>query len=116
MKIFIFIFAFIIESCVSQSWNQIPGAAVEISAKGNELWVCNQAQQIFRWSGSGWQLKPGAATRVAACSDGWTWAVNSGDKVFRWNVVINDWDLMPGLLVQISAVSRDRGTHSRMIN
>lgn len=90
-------------------WKQLPGAAVEISAKGRELWVINSAQKIYRWDGSNWELKPGAAVRLGTSPDGWTWVVNSNDNIFRWNVDLKNWDLMPGALVQVSAISKDLG-------
>lgn len=90
----------------------MPGAAVEISAKGSELWVINAAQNIYRWNGSNWKIMPGAAVRAAASPDGWTWVVNSVDHIYRWNVINSVWDRMPGLLVQISAISKDRGNFS----
>lgn len=73
------------------------------------MWVINSLQQIYRWTGSNWEGKPGAAVRVGASPDGWTWVVNKGDQIYRWNKNINNWDGMPGALVQIDAISKDRG-------
>ncbi|KAJ6635857.1 Tectonin-1, partial [Pseudolycoriella hygida] len=98
----------IISSCVAQSWKRLPGAAVEISAKGSEVWVINAAQNIYRWTGSDWELKRGSAVRAGASPDGWTWVVNSADNIYRWNKNSNKWDQMPGALVQIDAISKDR--------
>lgn len=109
MKLFVVAFSFAIASCVAQKWTRLPGAAIEISAKGNELWVINSAQQIYRWNGSNWQLITGAAVRVGASPDGWTWVVTKDDEIFRWNKNKSDWDRMPGALVQIGAISKDRG-------
>lgn len=108
-KIPIILFALGIASCRAQNWRAMPGLAVDISAKGNELWVINQGQQIFRWTGCTWELKPGAAVRVGASPDGWTWVVNSADNIFRWNPTVNNWDQIPGALVQVNAISKDRG-------
>lgn len=109
MKIIVIAFYFVIASCSAQNWTQLPGAAVEISAKGNELWVINSSQKIYRWDGKAWQLKPGAAVRVGASPDGWTWVVNSQNQIYRWNESKNAWDGMPGALVQIDAISKDKG-------
>lgn len=111
MQISLILFGFLFVSCTAQTWTQLPGAAVEISAKGNELWVINKAQQIYRWTGKNWQLKPGAAVKAGASPDGWTWVVNSADDIFRWNVIKNNWDQIPGKLIQISAISKDRGNY-----
>lgn len=109
MQTFVVVLLLVIASCTAQTWYQLPGAANEISAKGNEVWVINISQQIFRFTGSSWDHKPGAAVRVGASPDGWTWVVNKNDQIFRWNKLNGDWDLMPGYLVQISAISKDRG-------
>lgn len=109
MKIIVFTFYLVIAFCSAQNWTQLPGAAVEISAKGNELWVINSSQKIYRWDGQNWQLKPGAATRVGASPDGWTWVVNSKNQIYRWNKNTNNWDGIQGALVQIDAISKDRG-------
>lgn len=95
------------------NWSQMPGAAVEISAKGNELWVINTHQNIYRWTGLTWEMKPGAAVRVGASPDGWTWVVNSAHQIYRWNLNNSAWDRMPGALSQISAISKDKGTFSK---
>lgn len=112
MQVLVFFLAFVISLCTAQQWNQLPGAAVEISAKGKELWVINQSQRIYRWKGSNWELKPGAAVRVGASPDGWTWVVNSADNIYRWNVLKNNWDQIQGALTQIDAISKDRGNCS----
>lgn len=90
-------------------WKQLPEAAVEMSAKGKELWVINSSQNIYRWNGSNWELKAGSAVRVGTSPDGWTWIVNKNDNIYRWNVDKNTWDLMPGALVQISVMSKEIG-------
>jgi len=110
--IIFFLLASFVSSTFAQvipvKWSQLPGAAVEISSKGKELWVINDKQQIFRWEGTNWKQIPGVASRVGASPDGWTWVVNSAGNVFRFNVDKQDWDLMPGGIVQISAMSKDR--------
>jgi len=104
----IFSLGVLIATTIAQDWTLLPGAAVEISAKGNEVWVINSAQQIFRWDGGNWQLMPGGAVRAGASPDGWSWVVNSADQIWRWNPNSKGWELMPGGLVQISAASKDR--------
>src|SRR5215470_7148757 len=44
------------------NWTNIPGGAVRIAVdpSGN-AWVINNTNTIFRYNGSGWDLKPGAA-------------------------------------------------------
>lgn len=108
MQIAIILTGFIITCCTAQNWSQLQGSAVDISAKGNELWSINSGQNIYRWNGKNWDLKVGSAVRVGASPDGWTWVVNKADEVYRWNLNKQNWDKMPGALVQISAISKDR--------
>lgn len=93
----------------AQQWTQVPGAAIDISVKGDELWVINVNQKIYRWTGSSWENKPGAAVSISASPDGWSWMVNARSQIYRWNVDKNKWDLIPGALVQIRALSKDMG-------
>lgn len=113
MKIFVFALSFVIATCVAQDWTQYPGAAVvDISAKGDELWVVNKNGNIYRWAGTKWEMKPGnvgKAVRVGASPDGWTWIVNSADEIFRWNPYDEFWEKMPGALVQVNANSKYGG-------
>jgi hypothetical protein len=78
-----------------------------MSAKGNELWVINKAQQIFRWMGTSWKQIPGGAVRVGASPDGWSWVVNGAGNIFRFNVDTQAFEQIPGGLVQINAISKD---------
>jgi hypothetical protein len=87
---------------------EVPCAAVEISAKGHEVRAINSAQQIYRWNNGGWTHIPGAAVRVGASPDGWSWVVNSVDDIYRFNIGTNSWNQIPGKLVQISAMSKDK--------
>lgn len=109
MKVPLIILACLFASCKAQIWKRLPGIAIDISAKGNEVWVINSAQQIFRWEGSDWKHIEGFAVQVGASPDGWTWVVTKDDQIFRWNVDNRVWDRMPGALAQISAMSKDRG-------
>lgn len=100
---------FFITTCVAQSeWTRLPGSAIDISAKSRELWIISRDQQIYRWNGSDWELKPGNATRIAAALDGFTWIVDKEDYTYRWNPVHYRFDLTDFRSQQISAISRDR--------
>jgi len=92
-----------------QTWSSIPTNVVDISAKGNELWAIDKNQWIWRWDGNMWQKMPGDATAVGASSDGWTWVASNTTAVgvYRWNVPLKNWDKMSGMLIQISAASKD---------
>jgi len=106
MRLILILLAICISSCVATNWQQMLGSATDISAKGKELWVINKNQQIYRWNGFVWELKPGAAVRVGASPDGYTWVVSKDNKIFRFNVENGNWDVMPGALVQVNAISK----------
>jgi len=102
-------------SAFGQEWQQLQGIAHEISAKGKELWVVNQIQQVFRYdtskknTSSPWtQFSGVGATSVGASADGWTWITNAAQQVYRYNPDKKVFELMPGNLVQISAMSKDK--------
>jgi len=103
--------AVIIPTALS-NWQGIPGAAVDISAKGNEVWVANAGQDVFRFDfvKRDWVKLPGSAVRsVGASPDGWGWVVSREDNVYRFNKDKGVFEQILGQpLVQISAASKDR--------
>jgi hypothetical protein len=107
--LFLLFLSSIVASTIAQEWTKLPGAAVEISAKGDQVWVVNNQRQVFRWNGADWDHIPGQPfIKVAASPDGWAWAINTTNNVFRYNVDTKVWDFLPGILAEISAMSRDR--------
>lgn len=46
--------------------------------------------------------------RAGASPDGWTWVVNAAHGIYRWNVYKQNWEQIPGGLIQVSAASKDR--------
>jgi len=93
------------------NWQNIPGAAIDISAKGNEVWVTSGGHSIYRFDfvKRDWVTIPGSAFRVGASPDGWTWVVNINNDVYRFNKDKGGFEQIPGQkLVQISAASKDR--------
>jgi len=108
MQISIFLFAFVIASCAAQTWNRLNGALNDISAKGNEVWGISSGDKIWRYNGNTWIQMPGLAVSVGASADGRTWVVNRTGQIFRFNLTTKKWDLIPGQLKQISAMSGDK--------
>jgi len=105
--------AVIIPTALS-NWQGIPpSTAVDISAKGNEVWIANAAQDVFRFDfvKRDWVQLPGSiVVHVGASPDGWGWVVNTNNDVFRFNKDKgNTFEQIPGQkLVQISVASKDR--------
>jgi hypothetical protein len=111
LKIFLALLPLI--AVASAAWKRIPGRAVDISAKGNEVWAVNSQKRIYRFNGKAWTRMPGQATRVAASQDGWTWTLNKPNELYRWNPTARAWARIPTCapkctLVQINALNRNR--------
>lgn len=49
------------------------------------IWGTNAANQVFRWTGTGWKQVAGELKHVSIGSDGSVWGVNSRDQVYRWS-------------------------------
>lgn len=104
-----------IKTCLN--WSILPqpdtsnARAFQVSAKGNELWMTDDNQSIFRWDGTKWENKYGLAVRVGASPDGYTWAVNADDNIYRYVLGTPPgapcFAIVPGELVQINAISKD---------
>jgi hypothetical protein len=65
--------------------------------------VTNDGNQIWRWTGTQWQLMPGAGRDIAVGADGSVFVVGMSDgpgggQVYRWNPSINNWNAEPGVV------------------
>lgn len=81
------------------AWERQPGGAVAIALENQTPWVVNNANEIFRWNGAGWECMPGAAIDIAAGDDGEVWAIGTnaafgGHSIHRWDG--NNWTTVPG--------------------
>ena len=53
------------------NWVKFAGGAVRIASDNyGTPWVVNDADQIFRYNGQGWDLMPGAAKDIGIGADG----------------------------------------------
>src|SRR5262249_6093651 len=70
-------------------WTRMPGSAIQISAKGNELWAVTPSFALIWWDGSGWQTTPyNPGARLVAAGSDRPWVLPQGSMVpFRYN----DW-------------------------
>jgi hypothetical protein len=67
--------------------------------------VVNSYAQIFRWTGSTWQLLPGRATDIGVAASGQVYVIGTdstagGHGVYRWNG--SNWDRLGGAAVTIA--------------
>ncbi len=64
------------------------------------VWGVNASNDIFRWTGSGWQNIPGKLSHVSVGADGSVWGVNASSVIFRQ--VNGQWQPVTGALKQLS--------------
>ena len=87
-----------------QSWRQLPGAALDVGAGPNGLWVIGTqavegGYEIFRMSGNNWVKVPGGASRIDVDPQGNAWIVNDKGAILRYTG--NGWAAVPGLAKDI---------------
>jgi hypothetical protein len=84
-----------------------------ISAKGNELLAIDQQFAVNRFVNGTWQkLTAGApdgykAISVGASPDGWSWMCLENGYIYRWNLDSGKWEVQPGGIWQINAISKN---------
>lgn len=81
----------------NNAWTQLPGAATWAGiGDGDERWVINIAQQIFRWNHfrNNWDLMPGAAINIDVQNPCRVIVTNAADQMFVWKN--NNWTLLNG--------------------
>lgn len=81
----------------NNAWTKLPGAATWAGiGDGDERWVINSAQQIFRWNHqtNTWDLMPGKAVNVDVQNPCRVIVTNSTDQMFIWKN--NNWQLLTG--------------------
>ena len=90
------------------SLTQMPGLATSIGAGNGEVWILgadsSTQKSIWRWNGTGWDRRPGAAVKVSVSPDGQPWVIDSGGVIYRWNG--SGWDPMPGCGIDVAADMR----------
>lgn len=81
----------------NNSWRQLPGAATWAAiGEGDERWVINSAQQIYRWNHSrnDWDRMPGAAVNVDVQNPCRVIVTNAANRMYVWKN--NNWSLLTG--------------------
>jgi len=86
------------------NWQQMEGKAVHISARGENAWCVNSANQIWEWVGGRWERREGAAVKISVGDKNKPWCVNSADEIWKWNG--RSWEKQTGALTDIS-VNKD---------
>lgn len=85
------------------AWENITGIAAQISVGNrNTMWCVNIYKQIFKWTGTGWILIPGALSRVAVSSGGKIAGIGLSDTIWVYSDNISNWKQVPGGASNIS--------------
>lgn len=81
----------------NNAWTKLPGAATWAGiGDGDERWVINSAQQIYRWnlSRKDWDHMPGAAVNVDVQNPCRVIVTTSSSQMYIWKN--NNWQLLTG--------------------
>jgi hypothetical protein len=81
------------------TWVTHPGAAYDVGACGDSVWVVGTNPQpggygIYHWNGGGWDGIDGGAVRIAVAPDGSPWVVNDAGAICHR--VGTQWTYPPG--------------------
>jgi len=106
-----FLTAIFASSFAQQDWIGLATNVVDVSAKGNEVWLVDDEKQVWRVESNSLRMThiPGVdAKSLSASSDGWAWVIDTNGTIQRYNVDGNRWEVMPGSgLVQINSITKD---------
>jgi hypothetical protein len=88
-------------NAAANKWDAMPGGGVRIDVdpQGN-AWMVNDANQIFRWTGSGWAGVPGKARDIGIGPDGSVFVVGDNGTVHKWDG--KTWIMRDGILNEIT--------------
>lgn len=81
----------------NDTWTKQPGAATWAAiGDGDERWVINSQQQIFRWNHSkkSWDRMPGAAVNIDVQNSRRVIVTNAVNQIYIWKN--NNWQLIKG--------------------
>lgn len=97
------------------SWEKMPGRAVQVScSEDGAVWCINRQENIFQWTGSQWEQRPGALRRISVGlsfpsltfepditgSHQHVWGCNNRDEIYYWQN--NNWNKSDGACREIS--------------
>jgi hypothetical protein len=79
------------------------GGAVRITAgPGGNPWVVNSRNEIWRWTGSEWNMLPGAAKDIGGNGNGAVWVIGMDSAPYRWDSDGQTWVKGSGAGVSIA--------------
>jgi hypothetical protein len=66
------------------TWNIPTGMTFVAVGNAQNIWALDASDQIFKWTGSTWEKKPGALRNIAVAGDGTVWGLNSQGMIYKW--------------------------------
>ncbi len=88
-----------------ESWEQVPGGGVRIAVGPDGPWIVNDAHNIYRWTGTSWQLVGGSANDIGIGADGTVWIINNTAAVGGFQIQRRDgnaWTTIDGGALRIA--------------
>ena len=63
----------------------IPAGITYVSVgNAKNIWALDESGQVFKWSGTTWDKKPGTLVNISAANDGTVWGINAQVTVYKW--------------------------------
>ncbi|MEU4549980.1 tectonin domain-containing protein [Nonomuraea dietziae] len=97
-----------VEAARAGEWQQLPGLASRLAAGPTALWGISSSGAVQRWTGSGWALEGGPATRISVSADSGSlpWIVRPNGNIWR-RTLEGPWRQVAGTGVDIAAGGAD---------
>src|ERR1700761_1664746 len=74
---------------------------VSVASDGT-VWGINSGDEIYHYSGSGWNWIQGTLAQIAVGSRSSVWGLNGQGEIYRWDSDAESWSWISGTLAQIS--------------
>ncbi|GAT67236.1 hypothetical protein PS9374_02889 [Planomonospora sphaerica] len=95
------------EAVRAAEWQQLPGLASRLAAGPTTLWSINRSGAVQRWTGSGWALEGGQASRISVSTDdSLPWILRSNGTIWR-RTSAGAWQQVTGTGADIAAGGTD---------
>jgi hypothetical protein len=72
-------------STLYNSWDTLPGAALDIGVSNDTAWIIGSNNTIFKWDpvAATWVQSTGTANRIAVQADGVPWIVDASGSIYQ---------------------------------
>jgi len=97
-------------SAVDVSWNKMPGSALHLAgSEASRTWMIgvdrasDSGFSIYSFSNGAWNKEAGVGRRITVEPSGRPWMVDEQNKIYRYDLNSNSWQMLPGLGTDIAA-------------